>query len=219
MTHRIILFGAPGAGKGTQASRLSEEFGMVAISTGDILRDNVRRKTELGLKARTYMDGGQLVPDQLIIDLIEVRLGESDCRAGFLLDGFPRTVPQAEALDKLLERIGQPLTRVLNLAVDLEKLVTRLTGRRTCPQCKKGYHIEFDPPRTAGECDDHPGAKLVQREDDTEAVIRRRLEVFERETAPVMDYYRKSGLGADVEGMGAIDEVYSRLSGALRKAS
>lgn len=209
--HRLVLFGPPGSGKGTQAARLSENFGLVPISTGDILRRNVASQTPLGLEAQRYLNSGRLVPDELVIHLVESRLEEPDCETGFVLDGFPRTVGQAEALDSFLQWKEIPLTRVISLEVDEEELVVRLTGRRTCPACKRNYHMAFNPPEKADICDACGHKGLLQREDDREEIIRNRLKVYNNQTRPVMDYYRQHPIWAAVNGLGGIDAVHARL--------
>ncbi|MEW6725146.1 MAG: adenylate kinase [Bacillota bacterium] len=212
---RLVLLGPPGAGKGTQAKRLSQHFGVAHISTGDILRVNVRQGSPLGKEAAGYMDRGELVPDALIIRMVEERLHAPDCQKGFLFDGFPRTIPQAEALDALLDAQRQPLDRTVNIVVPDEVLVERATGRRTCPACGAMFHIRFDPPRQAGICD-QCGAQLVQRQDDTEETVGNRLRVYHQQTAPLIDYYRRKGLLAEVDGRQTIDAVEEAILAALR---
>lgn len=212
---RLVLLGPPGAGKGTQAKRLSQHFGVAHISTGDILRVNVRQGSPLGKEAAGYMDRGELVPDALIIRMVEERLHAPDCQKGFLFDGFPRTIPQAEALDALLDAQRQPLDRTVNIVVPDEVLVERATGRRTCPACGAMFHIRFDPPRQAGICD-QCGAQLVQRQDDTEETVGNRLRVYHQQTAPLIDYYRRKGLLAEVDGRQTIDAVEETILAALR---
>jgi adenylate kinase len=211
---RVILLGPPGAGKGTQAARLAEALSIPHVSTGDILRANVRERTELGRAAKGYMDAGDLVPDDVIIGMIAGRLDEPDAQSGFLFDGFPRTVPQAEALESLLIDRGTPLDVVLRLAVPEDEVLRRLTGRRTCGGCGRIYHLVFDPPASAGVCDDCGGA-LVQRDDDTEDVVLNRLEVYRAQTEPLEQFYWDRGLLRDVEAIGAVDEVYERAREVL----
>lgn len=188
----LILLGAPGAGKGTQGALLTERHGLKRISTGDLLRDAVRRGTPLGQRAKGYMDAGELVPDAVILDLVrEVLVSEPRGSAGFLLDGFPRTLPQAEALDRLLKDLGRPLDAVIVIDVPDEKLVQRLSGRRSCPACGAVYNIYFEPPQVAGVCDRCGGA-LVERADDTAETVRHRLEVYKRQTEPLIAYYEAS---------------------------
>jgi adenylate kinase len=211
---RLILVGPPGAGKGTQAKYLAKHFGIPAISTGDIFRANVVEKTELGLQAKGYMDAGDLVPDEVTIAMVRDRLNEDDAASGFLLDGFPRTVPQAEALDEMLAEMETPLDGVLELKVDDEEVVRRLSGRRTCRQCGHVWHLEFDPPKEAGVCD-LCGGELFQRDDDQPETIRRRLEVYLDQTAPLVDYYHQGGLLVTIEAVGAVDGVTKRAIAAL----
>ena len=206
--------GTPGAGKGTQAQRLGDRFGACHISTGDVLREAAHAGTALGGEARRYMDDGRLVPDDVVIGIVAERLDHTDCRGGFVLDGFPRTLPQAQALDALLARRGQPLDAVVLIAVPAEDAVRRLAGRRVCPNCGSMFHIAFQPPGQAGRCD-RCGAALVQREDDREETIRHRFDVYARETAPVLEHYRQRGLLRDVDGTGSRDDVSRRISASL----
>jgi adenylate kinase len=211
---RVILLGPPGAGKGTQAGNIAETYGIPHISTGDILRANVREGTALGLEAKRFMDAGDLVPDEVIIGMVGDRLAEPDAAQGFLFDGFPRTVPQAEALEALLQDRGQPLDVVLRLAVDEDEVVSRLTGRRTCTACGAVFHVEHQPPATEGACD-ACGGELVQRDDDREDVVRNRLEVYRRSTEPLEEFYWNRGLLRDVEAVGTVDEVGQRAAAIL----
>jgi adenylate kinase len=211
---RVILLGPPGAGKGTQAGNIAETYAIPHISTGDILRANVREGTELGLEAKRFMDAGDLVPDEVIIGMVGDRLAEPDAAQGFLFDGFPRTVPQAEALEKLLQDRGQPLDVVLRLAVDEDEVVSRLTGRRTCTACGAVFHVDHHPPATEGVCDSC-GGELVQRDDDREDVVRNRLEVYRRSTEPLEEFYWNRGLLRDVEAVGTVDEVAERAAAVL----
>ncbi len=192
---RVILLGAPGAGKGTVAKRLTALDGSVQISTGDILRGAVQAGTELGKKAKEYMERGDLVPDELILGIMEKRLQEPDCRKGFLLDGFPRTIPQAEALKQLLARLGIRLDMAVNIDVPREVIFDRLTTRRTCsnPQCQEIYNVKSKPPKMGGVCD-KCGSPVVQRADETEEAIGKRLDIYNEKTAPLIDYYEKEGL-------------------------
>jgi adenylate kinase len=212
---RIVLLGPPGVGKGTQGRRLAAERGWVLISTGEILRDAVARRTQVGLEAQRRMDRGLLVPDIVMIELVRARLARPDVARGFVLDGFPRTVPQADALERMLEERGQSLSGVMCLAIPEERLVRRLTARRECPVCQRAYNLDSAPPRDGRHCDDHPGVELVQRADDTEETVRRRLEVYREQTAPLVEYYRSRGRLTEVSGEGTMDAVYRRLVQAL----
>ncbi|MFO7962235.1 MAG: adenylate kinase [Nitriliruptoraceae bacterium] len=211
---RIILLGPPGAGKGTQASRIADAYAIPHISTGDILRTNVREATPLGAEAKTYMESGELVPDQLVMRMVGDRLREPDASHGFLSDGFPRTMPQAEALEHLLMEYETPLDAVLRLAVPDEEVIARLTGRRTCVRCGRIYHVVFDPPQQEGRCDEC-GGELRQREDDTEEVVRNRLEVYRAQTEPLEHFYWERGLLRDVEATGTPDEVFASANSIL----
>ena len=214
MPLNLILMGPPGAGKGTQASRLASCLGLPAISTGDMLREEVRRGSPLGRDAKAYMDRGELIPDALIIAVIETRLQRGDCQRGFILDGFPRTVAQAEALDRALRRFDRSLHRVGSLNVPPDEVLRRLTGRRTCRDCNTPYHVVLDPPIKDDVCD-ICGGTLLQRADDHEAVIIKRLEVYARDTAPLLEYYRERGLLAEVDGRGKHDDVLAALLARL----
>ena len=205
-----MLLGPPGAGKGTQARRLAARWSVPQIATGDMLREAVARGTRLGLEARRYMDAGELVPDAVIIGLVRERLALPDGRKGFVLDGFPRTVTQAEALDRLLEAEGAPLDRVVLVQVADEEPVARLSGRRVCRSCGRNYHLTLSPPRVPGRCDGC-GGELYQRTDDEEATVRRRLAVYARDTRPLVDYYRRRGLLRTISGAGAMDTVHADL--------
>jgi adenylate kinase len=202
--------GPPGAGKGTQSALLGERLHAPCISTGNILREEVRRKSTLGAEAKRHMDKGELVPDAVIIGIIEDRLRQPDCGSGFILDGFPRTVPQAEALDRVLGVLGRKLDLVISIAVPNEELIKRLSGRRTCRDCGALYHIIFDPPTNAGICNKCNG-DLYQRDDDQEDIIASRLEVYARDTAPLLEYYRTRGLLAEVDGTGGRDDILARI--------
>ena len=211
---RVVFLGPPGAGKGTQARDLAREWGVPQIATGDILRQAVAAGTRLGREARDYMDRGALVPDEVIVGLVAERLGEPDAAGGFILDGFPRTVAQSEALERLLEETGQALDAVVYFEVSEPELVRRLTGRRVCRECQAAYHTVSAPPRREGTCDRCGGA-LYQREDDSEATVRTRLEVYTRQTAPLLERYRRRDLLTTVKGEGAIDEIRA----AVRRAA
>ena len=206
----LILLGAPGAGKGTQGALLSEKLGIPKIATGDMLREAVRAGTELGKEAKSYMDAGELVPDSVIIGLVRERLAQPDGRKGFVLDGFPWTAAQAEALDQLLEAEGTPLDRVVLFQVADEEPVARLSGRRVCRGCGRNYHLTLSPSRTTGVCD-HCGGELYQRTDDEEATVRRRLAVYARDTRPLVEYYRRRGLLSTISGTGSVDAVQADL--------
>lgn len=211
---RLIFFGPPGAGKGTQAQRLIGEKGIPQISTGDLLRANRAQKTPLGVEAQKFMDQGLLVPDDLVIGMVDARLSEPDCEGGYVLDGFPRTVAQAVALDELLNRRGTSIDKVLVLVVPDDLIVDRIVGRRSCKACGSVFHVRFSPPREQGVCD-ACGSALSQRADDTEDKVRVRLNEYAHNTAPVAAYYKQRGLVSEVDGVGAIDDVYGRLKTAL----
>ncbi len=210
----LILLGPPGAGKGTQAQKMVEHCGIPQISTGDILRGAVKEGTALGRKAATFMDAGRLVPDDLMLDLVRIRLGGDDCSGGFILDGFPRTVPQAEGLEKVLTDLGKTVNHVLSMKVDSELLVKRLTARRVCADCGRGYNLQTQPPNKEGICD-VCGGPLIQRSDDVEKTIRSRLKVYEDQTAPLEVFYRKKGLLHLIDGVGTIGEVFERMAAVL----
>lgn len=214
---RVVLVGAPGAGKGTQAKYLAERFAIPQISTGDIFRANIAAKTTLGMKAKRYMDAGDLVPDEVTVDIVRERLQEDDVAPGFLLDGFPRTQPQAEALDRMLEDLGTPLDAVLELQLSDEEVVRRLSGRRTCRKCGHIWHVEFDPPSAEGVCD-VCGGELFQRDDDLPQTIRRRVEVYNDQTAPLVHFYTDAGLLRGINAEGAVDDVTDRAIAALDTA-
>ncbi len=211
---RLVLVGPPGAGKGTQASRLSADYGVPHIATGEMLRENVREETELGKKAKRYMDRGELVPDELIIEMVRERLTGSDSDSGFILDGFPRTVPQAEALEQLLDELEKPLQLVLRMAIDEDEVLRRITGRRVCEDCGETYHVEMDPPRQEGVCDEC-GGRLVQREDDSEEIVRERLDAYREQTEGVVSFYEERGLLHHVDAEGEVDAVTDRMHDVL----
>lgn len=213
----LILLGPPGAGKGTQAKMLIDRFDIPQISTGDILRAAVKEGTPMGVRAKSFMDSGALVPDDVVVGIVRERLQKADCAKGFILDGFPRTVPQADALKESLSSLDKDLTAVISLEVDTEALVARLTGRRTCRQCGAGYHVTFDPPAKEGICDSC-GGELYQRDDDQEKTIRNRLQVFRDQTEPLIAYYEHDGLVVSIDGMQGIDEVKTSILAALKAA-
>jgi adenylate kinase len=211
----LILFGPPGAGKGTQAARLQEDFRLPYVATGDILRAAVKDGTELGLKAKGFMDAGKLVPDELVIDLIVDRIGADDARDGFILDGFPRTVPQAEALGEKMNELGRELTAAILIDVSEDEVVRRLGGRRTCEENPSHiYHVEFDPPKQEGVCD-IDGGKLIIRDDDKPDVIKNRLKQYQEKTKPLIDYYEERGILNHVNGAQSPDEVEESIHGIL----
>jgi adenylate kinase len=212
---RLVLVGPPGAGKGTQAQFISAHLSIPQISTGDIFRANVSQGTDLGQEAKKYMDAGDLVPDEVTIAMVRDRLAEDDASKGFLLDGFPRNVPQARTLDDLLLDAGTPLDVVLELVVDDDEVVRRLSGRRTCRSCGHIWHIDFDPPTTEGVCDICAG-ELFQRDDDRPETIRHRLEVYYEQTAPLVGYYAEAGILVGIDAMGPVDDVTDRAVAALR---
>jgi len=211
---RIVLLGAPGAGKGTQAKKLIEKYGLPQISTGDLLRAAVAAGTPLGKEAKSYMDKGELVPDSVVLGMVEERLGQDDCKKGYILDGFPRNTLQAEALDKMLASLNMPLTAALSVDVPFEDLMKRLTGRRTCKACGQMYNIYFKAPAKEGVCDKCKG-ELFQRDDDKEATIKKRLEVYTAQTEPLIGYYRNKGILKTVSGTGSIDEIFKKVTEAL----
>jgi len=206
----LVLLGPPGAGKGTQAERIADMFSIPHISTGDIFRENLRRGTDLGLEAKNYMDRGELVPDDLVIEIVKDRLSAADCGRGFILDGFPRTVAQADALHAMLAQAGTPIDHVLNIQVPEDIVVARLTARRTCNACGSVCHLLYDPPQEDGVCDEC-GGELYCREDDGEETVRARLEEYEEKTRPLIDYYRGKGLLRDIDGGEEPEEVFEAI--------
>ena len=210
----VILLGPPAAGKGTQATRLSEHLNLPHVASGDLFRYNLKNETELGLKAKTFMDRGALVPDDITIAMVLDRLSRPDCAAGALLDGFPRTLAQAEALDKALAEKGVAINGVLNIIVPDEVLVERVTGRRLCRTCGEPYHVKFNPPKVAGVCD-KDGGELYQRDDDNETTVQNRLKVYWDQTSPLVGYYKNTGVLVDIDGDQDIDTVTEALKAAV----
>lgn len=207
---RLIMLGAPGAGKGTQAARVAEKLQIPHISTGDIFRANLKNGTELGKKAKEYMDAGKLVPDELTCDLVADRLAQADCADGFILDGFPRTIPQAEALDKVLEKLGTTIDYAVNIDVPDEAIVSRMSGRRACVGCGATYHIVFNPPKKEDICD-HCGAGLILRDDDRPETVQTRLRVYHEQTQPLIDFYGSKGNLVTVDGTQNMDDVFRSI--------
>ena len=210
----LVLLGPPGAGKGTQAKMMIDRYRIPQISTGDILRVALKERTPLGLKAKEYMDKGLLVPDEVVIDIIKDRLKEADCRNGYILDGFPRTVAQAQALDKVLTAMNSGIDHVISIEVDKGELIKRLTGRRTCRQCGRGYHAIFDPPLNKDICDKCQG-ELYQRDDDNEDTVRNRLEVYDSQTFPLIQFYKEKDLVRSIGGQGGIQQIFDRIAKVL----
>jgi adenylate kinase len=207
---RLVLLGAPGGGKGTQAKKLVDKYGIPQISTGDILRAAVAKGTPLGKEAKSYMDKGELVPDSVVIGLVKERIAQDDCKKGYILDGFPRNTAQSETLDKVLAGMGSPLDTALLIDVDKDVLMKRLTGRRTCKNCQQMYNVYFSPPKKEGICD-KCGGELFQRDDDKEATIKKRLDVYDAQTAPLIDYYKKKGILKSIAGTGSINEIFDKV--------
>jgi adenylate kinase len=213
---RILLMGPPGAGKGTQAEKLTEILNIPHISTGDMFRKAIKDQTDLGKQAKSFMDKGELVPDEVTVGIVKDRITEKDCRNGFLLDGFPRTVVQADALAKMLEDLGIKLDSVINVEVPYEELIGRLTGRRICRSCGATYHMIFNPPKDEGVCD-KCGGELYQRDDDTEETAKNRLLVYEKQTAPLLEYYNNTGLLVNINGNQSMEEVLADILKVLGK--
>jgi adenylate kinase len=211
---RIVLLGAPGAGKGTQAKKLVEKYGIPQISTGDLLRAAVSAGTPLGKEAKSYMDQGQLVPDSVVLGMVEERLKQDDVKKGYILDGFPRNTSQAEVLDKMLAGLNMSLDAALSVDVPLEDLMKRLTGRRTCKACGQMYNVYFSPSSKGDACDKCGGA-LFQRDDDKEETIKKRLDVYTASTAPLLDYYKGKGIVKSISGTGSIDDIFGQVCAAL----
>ena len=211
---RLILLGPPGVGKGTQANRLAGRYDIPHISTGDILRESVKNDTDIGKEARSYMEAGKLVPDEVMIGVIEERFAKGDCGGGYLLDGFPRTKEQAKALDALLDRLGLPVQAVISFEATDGTVVARIAGRRTCPKCQRPYHVRFQPPKVEGRCNED-GEALVQRPDDVEEKVRERLRNYQSMTAPLIPYYREKNLLHPVTAGGTPDEVFAAMERVL----
>jgi len=206
---KLVIFGPPSAGKGTQAQKLSKKYGIPQIATGDLLREQVAKKTPIGIKVKAILDAGKLGPDDLIVQMISERVSKPDCRNGYLLDGFPRTMGQAKELEKMTD-----IDLVLNIVVDFELLVERAVGRRICPKDNSVYHVKFNPPNKTGTCD-KCGSALIQRDDDKEETVRRRLGVYKEQTAPLVEYYREKGKLVDIDGSAGIDGVFEQMVAAI----
>jgi len=215
--HAMIFLGAPGAGKGTQAREVAKHFGIPQISTGDILRDAVKRQTPQGLVAKAKMESGGLVPDEVVCGIVEERVGQPDCQRGFILDGFPRTLAQAEFVNQMLQAKGRGRPQVLDIEVDEDLLLKRLTGRRTCSLCGEIYNVHFNPPKVEGVCD-KDGGKLLQRADDNEATIRQRLDAYHNQTSPLIEYYRRQGVLHDINGNAEPEVIAKGLLELLSQA-
>ena len=211
---RLVLLGPPGVGKGTQASAIVSKYKIPHISTGDIFRANIKEGTELGKEAKSYMDKGLLVPDEVVVSIVKDRLTKDDCKEGFLLDGFPRTLEQADALDKELSKLGIKLDKVVNIDADKEILIKRAIGRRICKSCGATYHIQFNPPKVEGICD-VDGGELFQRDDDTVETVGTRIEVYTNQTKPLIKYYEEKGIILNVDGTRPIDETFDTIVNAL----
>ncbi len=211
---KIIMLGAPGAGKGTQAKQIADKFSIPHISTGDIFRANIKEGTELGKKAKGYMDAGELVPDELVCDLVVDRIQKEDCANGFILDGFPRTIPQAEALTEALDAIGQKMDYAIDIEVNDGQIVERMGGRRACLNCGATYHIVNIPPKKEGICD-RCGSEIILRDDDKPETVQNRLNVYHEQTQPLIDYYKEQGILSEVDGMQAMDKVFADIIGIV----
>ena len=211
---KVIMLGAPGAGKGTQAKMIADEYGIPHISTGDIFRANIKNGTELGKKAKTYMDKGELVPDALVVDLIMDRFKQDDCKNGYVLDGFPRTIPQAEALDAALEKNGEHVDFAVDIEVPDENIIARMGGRRACVGCGATYHVRYNPPKVEGICD-VCGQKLILRDDDKPETVKNRLNVYHTQTQPLIDYYKKKNILKTVDGTQDMNKVFADIKTIL----
>jgi len=208
---KLVIFGPPSAGKGTQAQKLAKKYGIPQVATGDLLREQVAKKTPIGLKVKEYLDAGRLGPDDLIVQMIADRVSKPDCMSGYILDGFPRTIGQARELEKMTE-----VDIVLNIVVDLELLVERAVGRRICPKCAAVYHVKFNPPKREGVCD-KCGSSLIQRDDDKETTVRNRLKVYQEQTAPLVEHFKQKGKLVDIDGSGGIDSVQDQMVAAIER--
>ncbi|MBQ2276249.1 MAG: adenylate kinase [Lachnospiraceae bacterium] len=211
---KVVMLGAPGAGKGTQAKKMAERWQIPHISTGDIFRANIKAGTELGAKAKEYMDQGLLVPDELVVDLVVDRLQQEDCKDGYILDGFPRTIPQAEALDAALEKVNDKLDKAINIDVPDENIINRMSGRRACVQCGATYHITYNPTKVEGKCD-ACNADLILRDDDKPETVKKRLGVYHEQTQPLIDYYAGKGILSNIDGTIGMDEVFHSIEKVL----
>lgn len=211
---KIIMLGAPGAGKGTQAKKIADKYSIPHISTGDIFRANIKNGTELGKKAKTYMDQGLLVPDELVVDLVVDRVGQEDAKNGYVLDGFPRTIPQAKALDEALAKLGDKVDYAINVEVPDENIINRMSGRRACVSCGATYHLVHIPPKTEGICDTC-GAELILRDDDKPETVKKRLDVYHDQTQPLIDYYNGKGILKSVDGTQPMEKVFEDITAIL----
>ncbi|MBQ9551084.1 MAG: adenylate kinase [Lachnospiraceae bacterium] len=211
---KIVMLGAPGAGKGTQAERLASEYGLPHISTGDIFRKNIKEGTELGKEAKSFMDAGRLVPDELTVRILLDRVADDDCKKGYILDGFPRTIPQAEALDSELEKLGEKIDFAIDVDVPDENIIKRMSGRRACPRCGATYHMQHVPPKKDGVCDEC-GTELVIRDDDKPETVKNRLAVYHEQTQPLVEYYRKKGVYHTVDGTADVGAVFDSIRSIL----
>ncbi|MGI6328069.1 MAG: adenylate kinase [Dethiobacteria bacterium] len=212
----VVLMGPPGAGKGTQAEKLCKEFGLIHIATGDIFRNAVKEGTEMGIKAKAYMDKGELVPDEIVLGIVKERLSKADCAAGVILDGFPRTIEQAEALDEVLEDLKMKINMVIIIDIKEDEIISRLTGRRVCSNCGATYHIKFNPPKVRNICD-HCSGELQQRSDDTIETVKERINIYNRQIPPLLDYYVQKGLFQKANGSNLIERVFEEIDSYLQK--